>query len=69
VLATIRSAGGDLLVRAELFDVYRAGGHRSLAFSLRFQADDRTLTDAEVGDVRRAIIDAVQSSLPATLRG
>ena len=73
VLAAIEAAGGDLLVAVELFDVYRgqgvADGSRSLAYRLRFQAPDKTLTDAEVGEARTAVITAVESSLPARLRG
>ncbi|MEY2426439.1 MAG: phenylalanyl-tRNA synthetase beta chain, partial [Actinomycetota bacterium] len=73
VLATLRSAAGDLLVAAELFDVYRGTGvpeaNRSLAFSLRFCALDRTLTDAEVGERRAACISAVEKAHRATLRG
>jgi len=44
-------------------------GRRSLAFALRLQATDRTLTDAEVAELRQRCIDAVEGSLPATLRG
>lgn len=69
----IRAAAGELLWSVRLFDVFRGGsipaGSRSLAFTLRLQALDRTLTDADVAAVRNAVIDAVQSSLPATLRG
>ena len=69
----IRAAGGDLLWSVRLFDVYRGSGvtdgHRSLAYGLRLQAADRTLTEADVAQVRTAVIDAVQQSLPATLRG
>jgi phenylalanyl-tRNA synthetase beta chain len=69
----IRAAGGELLWSVHLFDVFRGGsvaaGRRSLAVTLRLQAPDRTLTDADVASVRTAVIDAVQSSLPATLRG
>ena len=36
---------------------------------LRFQAPDRTLTEADVAEARTRIIDAVQSALGATLRG
>ena len=46
-----------------------ADGSRSLAHRLRFQAADRTLTDAEVGEARAAVIAAVESTLPARLRG
>ncbi|MGQ0831724.1 MAG: phenylalanine--tRNA ligase subunit beta, partial [Microthrixaceae bacterium] len=69
----IRSAGGALLWSVRLFDVFRgsgvAAGRRSLAYALRFQALDRTLTEADVAEARAAIIDAVQSALPASLRG
>ena len=73
VEAALRRAGGDLLVDLELFDVYRgaglAPGARSLAYRLRLQAADRTLTDAEVGEVRQQCIDTVVSSTGASLRG
>jgi phenylalanyl-tRNA synthetase beta chain len=73
VAAVIHQAGGDLLVSVTLFDVYRGeavgDGTRSLAYRLRFQAADRTLTDAEVASARQAIIGAVEASLPASLRG
>jgi phenylalanyl-tRNA synthetase beta chain len=73
VAPVLRAAAGDLLVGLELFDVFRGGsmspGRRSLAFRLRLQAADRTLTDAELAEVRTRCIDNVQSALPATLRG
>lgn len=73
VADALRSGAGDLLVDLELFDVFRGGslepGRRSLAYRLRFQATDRTLTDGELADVRARCIDAVTSSLDAVLRG
>jgi phenylalanyl-tRNA synthetase beta chain len=69
---TLREAAGKELQGLALFDVFRSSqlesGSRSLAFSLRLQAADRTLTDEEVGVVRQRCIDAVESSHPATLR-
>jgi phenylalanyl-tRNA synthetase beta chain len=51
----IRQGAGNLLVGLELFDVYRgpavAAGTRSLAYRLRLQAPDRTLTDADTAAV------------------
>jgi phenylalanyl-tRNA synthetase beta chain len=68
----LRQAGGDLVVDVRLFDVFRGpqlgDGKRSLAYRLRFNALDHTLTDEEVGEIRRRGIAAVESSLPATLR-
>ena len=73
VVAAIHGAGVGLLVSVEPFDVYRGAGvgegARSLAYRLRFQAPDRTLTDAEVGEARAAVIAAVEAALPARLRG
>jgi phenylalanyl-tRNA synthetase beta chain len=69
---TLRTSGGDLLEWVRLFDVYRGAGlsdgTRSLAFRLRYQAPDRTLTDAEVAGLRQQAIDAVESQHGATLR-
>ena len=66
--AEVRSAvlegGGELLRSAEVFDLYRGEqlgeGRKSLALRLAFRAVDRTLTDEEVAERRRAIEAAVQ---------
>jgi phenylalanyl-tRNA synthetase beta chain len=69
----LRDAAGDRLASLRLFDVYRgpgiAAGRRSLAYTLRLDAPDHTLTDDEVAAVRRRCIDAVEGAFPATLRG
>ena len=73
VESVMRRAAGSLLVDLWLFDVFRGApvtkGRRSLAFTLRLQAADRTLTDDEVAVVRSRVIDAVQKELPGRLRG
>ena len=72
VAATIRTAAGALLWSVELFDVFRGaqvGAHRrSLAYRLRLQALDHTLADAEIAEVRRRTIDAVEASHGSSLR-
>ncbi|MEA3055426.1 MAG: phenylalanyl-tRNA synthetase beta chain, partial [Actinomycetota bacterium] len=69
---TLRTAS-PLVVDVRLFDIYRGdqvtGGRRSLAFTVRLQANDRTLTDDDVSSARTALIDAVTSTHGATLRG
>ncbi len=68
----IRQAAGALLVDLSLFDVYRGTGvpegSRSLAYRLRLQALDRTLTDEDVASVR-AKVEAATSKMGAALRG
>jgi phenylalanyl-tRNA synthetase beta chain len=60
VARTIRTAGGPLLERVDVFDVYAGkhvpAGSRSIAFRLRFQAADRTLVDQEVDAVVTRIL-------------
>jgi len=69
---TISKSAGKLLVGLDLVDVYRGQGvdegHRSLAFRLRFQADDRTLTDNEITSAREAVIAAVAKTNKGELR-
>jgi phenylalanyl-tRNA synthetase beta chain len=59
-------------VSAELFDVFRSdqlgADRRSLAYTVRLQAPDHTLTDAEVAEARDALIAAVSTTHAATLR-
>ena len=70
---TLRDTAGDLLAGLHLFDVYRGGqldpGTRSLAYRLRFNALDRTLTDEEVAVVRSQLVEAAQAAHGAVLRG
>ena len=67
----IRQGAGSLLVGLQLFDRYRGAGlpaaTRSLAFRLRLQAPDRTLTDADVAGVVTAV-SAAAAKLGAELR-
>ena len=66
------AAADPLVWSVRLFDVYRgapvADGRRSLAFGIRVQSVDKTLTDAEVAEVRTALITAVEQAHGATLR-
>ncbi len=72
VTPVILQTGKPLLKNAILFDVYEGEqfdeGKRSLAYSLTFQASDRTLTDYEVGKIRNKIIRRLEHEFQATLR-
>jgi phenylalanyl-tRNA synthetase beta chain len=72
VEGAMRSAVGDELVDVRLFDVFRGeavgAGARSLAYRLRFNAVDHTLTDDEIGALRGRAIAAVESATPARIR-
>ena len=68
----IRAAGGALLRSVRLFDVYRGvgilPGKKSAAFSLELRADDRTLTDEDIGRVITAVLQKLEADCGAVLR-
>ncbi len=72
VQALIAQSGRPLLVDARLFDVFRGeqlgAGKKSLAYSLTFQADDRTLTDDVVAKQQAKIVQRLERELGAKLR-
>ena len=71
VRSALRDGGGELLESVRLFDVYSGpqvpDGKKSLAFSLRMRADDRTLTEDDIAAVRDGAL-AAAGELGATLR-
>lgn len=72
VQTVIEQAGGELLRSVTLFDIYTGGsvpaGSKSLAFSLVYQADDRTLSDTDIAALRKKILKAAQKQVEAELR-
>jgi phenylalanyl-tRNA synthetase beta chain len=70
---TLHDGGGNLLEHVRLFDVYTGeqvgAGRRSLAFTLRFRAPDRTLTSEEANEARDAAVALAARRHAAVLRG
>jgi phenylalanyl-tRNA synthetase beta chain len=66
----LRQGAGPLLESITLFDRYDklGDGKVSLAFSLVFRAPDRTLTGAEVSELREAAVARAVSATGAVLR-
>jgi phenylalanyl-tRNA synthetase beta chain len=68
----LRETGGKLLTDLVLFDIYTGppvpAGHRSLAYTLTFQALDRTLSDDEIAKLRTKLIGRLGREVGATLR-
>lgn len=64
--------GGKHFQGVTLFDVYTgkqvAEGKKSMAFNLRFQSKDKTLTDAEADEAFQNILQAVKKEFQAELR-
>lgn len=72
VLTALREGAGELLEDVALFDVYAGkgieDGKKSLAFSLRFRAADRTLTADEASAARESAVALAASRFGAVQR-
>jgi phenylalanyl-tRNA synthetase beta chain len=72
VLDAIRKAGGMLLAKIELFDIYRGqpvpDGHKSLAYKLTYESADELLKEAQIVALRNRIIRRVNEAVGGTLR-
>jgi phenylalanyl-tRNA synthetase beta chain len=70
--ALVAGAPADLLESIRLFDLYTGAqigeDRKSLAYTLRFRAPDRTLTAAEAADARDAAVAEAQRRVGAVLR-
>ncbi|MBN1230936.1 MAG: phenylalanine--tRNA ligase subunit beta, partial [Anaerolineales bacterium] len=68
----IYNTGKGTITDVRLFDVYRDEklgiGQKSLAYSITYQAQDRTLTDDEVSKIRNKVIRRAEYELKAQLR-
>ena len=72
VEASIRRHGGSLLRTVALFDIYRGrplgSQEKSLAFRLAFQAEDRTLTEADLDGAMDAATRGLATDVAGRLR-
>lgn len=68
----IVQSGGELLRLAALFDVYTGepipSGKKNLTYSLSYQSQERTLTDAEVNTLQEGIIRTLHDQFGAIMR-
>jgi len=72
LLRTLWEANKGLIAEIKLFDLYRGNqiplGKKSLAFRLKYQREDRTLTDQEVNEFHQKMVDLLVQRHGATLR-
>jgi phenylalanyl-tRNA synthetase beta chain len=73
VSSAIEAIRPPWLRRVALFDVYEGAqvgsGRKSLAYGLLYQADDRTLTDAEVNQAHAELVERLRAELGVEVRG
>jgi phenylalanyl-tRNA synthetase beta chain len=72
IINEIKKTGKDLIKEVVLFDVYEGkqipSGYLSLAFSITYQAEDRTLVDKEVDEIQTQIQKILVENLKAQIR-
>ena len=72
IIEIIRKTGTDILRHISLFDIYRGKqveqGKKSLAYSLSFRGENRTLKDREVEIITNRIIENLGKNFNASLR-
>ena len=68
----IKNAGGSLLTKIEVFDVYKGSNlpedKKSIAYSLTFLDNKKTLTDEEINNIMNKIIENVTTRCNAEIR-
>jgi phenylalanyl-tRNA synthetase beta chain len=68
----ISRLGHDIICSVILFDIYRGesipANHKSMAFRIRYQSDERTLKDEEVEGVHAQVVAALTKEVGAALR-
>ncbi len=68
----ISRLGHDIIASVVLFDLYKGEsipeGYQSMAFRVRYQSEDRTLTDEDVQEVHSRIADALKNEVGAAMR-
>ena len=69
---TIKKAGGNLIEKINLFDIYKGKqipeGKKSIAYAIVYRDENKTLKDAEVNKVHDKILRALEFKLGAQLR-
>ena len=72
IVEVIKKAGGKLLTNIELFDLYEGEkinhDEKSVAYNLKFEDMNKTLTEEEVMATFNKIISEVEAKLDAKLR-
>ena len=72
IMKILKRVGGRLLESVDVFDLYEGENidynKKSLAYSLVFKNNERTLTDEEVTNVFNKMIEEVETKLSAELR-
>jgi phenylalanyl-tRNA synthetase beta chain len=72
IMNSIRQTGGTMIEDLYPFDLYQGknipGNKKSIAFRICYRCSDRTLTDSEVDDITKNVVNVLAKEFGATLR-
>lgn len=68
ILKNIQTAGGDLVLDTDLFDIFEKDDKNSFAFHIVFGASDRTLEHQEIDGLMQKIISSLEKELGLEVR-
>lgn len=72
IINTVKKAAGNLLSSVEIFDIYKgkgiAEGYKSVAISVIYRSNEKTLTDKDITPVHSKVLDNLSRNLDASLR-
>jgi phenylalanyl-tRNA synthetase beta chain len=72
IVGAIEGAGDSLIRGVTIFDIYRGkqieAGKKGMALTVRYQSDDRTLTDEEVNTLHEKVIDVLKRRFGVQVR-
>jgi phenylalanyl-tRNA synthetase beta chain len=73
IVEQMRAYKTELIEDISIFDFYRGKnipeGKKSLAFTIRYRAKDRTLTDAEIEEIHASLVSYITEKTCGTVRG
>ncbi|HEX9912072.1 MAG TPA: phenylalanine--tRNA ligase subunit beta, partial [candidate division Zixibacteria bacterium] len=72
LVTEIQKSGGEMVEKVHLFDLYKGSqvpaGKKSLAFTIWYRSEEKTLTEEEVGKVHKKITEGLKERYGAELR-
>ncbi|MBN1574402.1 MAG: phenylalanine--tRNA ligase subunit beta [Deltaproteobacteria bacterium] len=72
IVKTVEGAAGELVKEVTIFDLYQGEqierGSKSIALTVKYQSDNRTLTDDEVNKKHGEVLDILKKKLGAQIR-
>ena len=72
IAGAIRKAGGNLVEKVQLFDIYKGAqipeGKKSIAYAIAYRDEKKTLEEKDITKVHDKILKALEHKLGAVLR-